>query len=209
MVAVLSGMVVLILMCCRAVPGDEHPRWMVPGQFVRGLFETGTRPRISGPAEQWVANVPETTWQYIVIHHSASESGSVESIHKEHRLRKSADGNPWLGIGYHFVIGNGHGMNDGSVQSTFRWNEQIHGAHSGSAVFNTRGIGICLIGNFEKSQPTKAQLQSIRQLVRVLAIRHRIPRENLMGHASVKATACPGKHFPLNEVRMVIPERQS
>jgi hypothetical protein len=156
-----------------------------------------------------MASVPETAWQFIVLHHSASESGSVESIHEEHRSRKDAEGNPWLGIGYHFVIGNGHGMNDGSVQPTFRWDEQIHGAHSGSAMFNTHGIGICLIGNFENTQPTKAQLQSVRDLVQALAARHRIPRKNLMGHASVKATACPGKHFPLKEIRMVIPETQS
>lgn len=159
--------------------------------------------------QRWMASVPETTWQYIVIHHSATETGSVKSIHEEHRQRIDASGNPWLGIGYHFVIGNGDGMTDGFVEPTFRWKEQIHGAHSGHAIFNARGIGICLIGNFENAQPTKAQLKSVRDLVRVLAVRHGIPPENLIGHASVKATVCPGKYFPLKEIKLVIPQRSS
>lgn len=100
-------------------------------------------------------------------------------------------------------------MKDGAVEATFRWNEQIHGAHSGSVLFNARGIGICLIGNFEKTPPTKAQWQSVQELVKVLAFRHGITREKVVGHASVKATACPGKHFPLKELRAVIPESQS
>ena len=86
------------------------------------------------------------------------------------------------------------------------WDEQLHGAHSGNAMFNARGIGICLIGNFEQAPPTKEQMQSVRTLVAVLATRHQIPRERIIGHAAVKATACPGKHFPLNELRQVIPE---
>jgi hypothetical protein len=200
---------VLLVLSCQGTQGDDGQRWMIPGRVARALSEGRNRPASQEPAGRWMANVSETGWQYIVIHHSASDSGSVDSIHEEHRRRRDADGNYWLGIGYHFVIGNGRGMQDGSIEPTFRWNEQIHGAHSGNAMFNTRGIGVCLIGNFEKARPTNAQLQSVRELVRVLAIRHRIPRERLLGHSSVKATACPGKHFPLNEIRMVIPERQS
>jgi hypothetical protein len=208
--ATLSGTAILAaVLTCNAMQADEHQRWMIPGRVVLGLSNDRTHPSPSRPVNRWIAHVPETAWQYIVIHHSATESGSVNSIHKEHRLRMDADGNPWLGIGYHFVIGNGDGMKDGSVEPTFRWNEQIHGAHSGHAVFNARGIGICLVGNFENAQPTKAQLKSVRELVQVLAVRHGIPRKNLVGHASVKATACPGKHFPLKEIRMVIPERSS
>ena len=188
------------------VQGDEPRRWMISGRIASGLSSAATQPGISKPERGWRAEVDESSWQYIVIHHTATGSGSVESIHEEHRRRKDADGNPWLGIGYHFVIGNGDGMQDGLVESTFRWEEQIHGAHSGNAMFNARGIGICLIGNFEQSPPTMTQMQAVRNLVKVLATRHQIPRERIIGHASVKATACPGKYFPLNELRLVVPE---
>ncbi len=181
---------------------------MISGRAVLGL--SGGQQSSQGSRQDvkklWMADVEETQWEYIIIHHSATESGSVESIHEEHLQRRDAEGNHWLGIGYHFVIGNGHGMPDGTVESTFRWKEQVHGAHSGSAVFNSRGIGICVIGSFEDAPPSKAQLDSLKTLVKVLSIRHRIIPEKFMGHAAVKTTACPGKHFPLNEVRQVISE---
>ena len=186
------------------VVAQENRSWMISGATVRGLSGGRTKAKPTDSKRSWMAEVEETEWQYIVIHHSATESGSVESIHEEHSNRRDAEGNPWLGIGYHFLIGNGLGMSDGTVQATFRWKEQIHGAHSGNEVFNARGIGICLIGNFEETHPSKAQINSLKSLVQVLAARHRIAPERLMGHASVKATACPGKHFPLNEIRQVI-----
>ena len=183
---------------------QEDRSWMISGAAIRGMSGVRTRSKPTDSKSSWTAEVEETEWQYIVIHHSATESGSAETIHAEHLKRRDAEGNPWLGIGYHFVIGNGQGMPDGSVQATFRWNEQIHGAHSGSEVFNARGIGICLIGNFEETHPSTAQMNSLKSLVRVLTARHRISPERLIGHSSVKATACPGKHFPLKKIRQVI-----
>ncbi len=154
--------------------------------------------------QEWRAEVPESRWNWLILHHSATASGSVETIHDEHRRRTDGQGNQWLGIGYHFVIGNGNGMPDGHVAATFRWEQQIHGAHSGHAIFNARGVGICLIGNFEISAPTVKQLAAVKRLVRVLAVRHQIPADRVIGHSSVKATSCPGKKFPMQEVREVI-----
>lgn|GEM_PF-1511658 len=145
-------------------------------------------------------HAPERDWQFIVIHHSATDSGSVESIHREHRSRRDRSGNPWLGIGYHFVIGNGEGMADGEISSTFRWKQQLHGAHSGSLQYNDCGVGICLIGNFEESSPSRAQLDAVTELIKHIAKRHQIPASAVVGHRHVRATACPGRHFPLREI---------
>lgn len=148
----------------------------------------------------WRPSVTENKWIYVVVHHSATADGSVESIDAEHRRRKDSSGNPWLGIGYHFVIGNGSGMADGKVQPTFRWNKQIHGAHSGSMVHNANGIGVCLIGNFQTHAPTDKQLKAVTQLVGDLSQRYKIPARLVIGHNTVKPTACPGKNFPLQDV---------
>ena len=129
-------------------------------------------------------------WKVIVLHHSATSQGSVESIHEAHLRRK------WLGIGYHFVIGNGKGMPDGAIEPTFRWKQQMHGAHAGVKDFNETGIGICVIGNFENGPPSAKQIQSMQTLVSWLKRTYKIPQEKIIGHKSVKATACPGKHFP-------------
>ena len=188
---------------------QESRAWMIPGSAARGLSATSGETEGKDGKQSWMADIDEADWDYIIIHHSGTESGSLESIHNQHLQRRDAEGNRWLGIGYHFLIGNGQGMPDGTVQATFRWKEQIHGAHSGDAIFNARGIGICVIGNFENAPPSKAQLKSLKALVKALAVRHRITPENFMGHRSVKATACPGKHFPLNEIRQVISKTRS
>lgn len=154
--------------------------------------------------QSWKPAVDESRWEYLVLHHSATESGSVESIHAEHSRRKDSAGRPWLGIGYHFVIGNGNGMPDGQVVPTFRWREQLHGAHSGHELFNARGVGICLIGNFELKAPTQKQLQSLKQLLKVLCRRQEISLDRVIGHGSVRATACPGRLFPLRDVREAV-----
>lgn len=149
----------------------------------------------------WKPDAQLREWNYLVLHHTASEMGSVESIHEEHLQRKDKNGNAWLGIGYHFVIGNGNGMDDGQIEPTFRWRQQLQGAHAGIADYNQHGIGIVLIGNFENQPPTDAQTAAVKRLVSVLKREFGIGSSKVLGHSDVKATECPGKLFPLGEVR--------
>ena len=144
--------------------------------------------------------VPSRPWKTIVLHHSATKVGSVATIDAEHRRRKDATGQPWLGIGYHFVIGNGHGMPDGEIEATFRWQQQLPGAHAGSRLHNASGIGICLIGDFNESPPTKKQISSARKLVESLRRRYPIGRRQTIAHRDVKATDCPGRFFPFDQI---------
>ncbi len=151
------------------------------------------------------ADEPIRTWKYIVIHHTATSSGSVESIDQEHSLRRDASGNPWRGIGYHFLIGNGNGMGDGEVQATFRWRDQLSGAHAGDRQFNNFGIGICLVGNFEENGPTPAQVKAVSELVSLLKYQFRITEEQILKHGDLKATACPGRLFPFRKIASIPP----
>lgn len=183
-------------------PTHEHPTQEVP------LSESVDQDRMPqlpfapiGNKNQWQPTVAARNWKHIVLHHTASTAGDVESIHEAHRKNKDKNGNPWLGIGYHFVIGNGHGMADGEIEPTFRWKQQLQGAHAGVSEHNQRGIGICLIGNFSESEPTTAQMASVRRLVRTLAKEYDIPPSEIVGHGDVKATECPGKYFSLKDVR--------
>ncbi len=144
----------------------------------------------------WKPDKEAREWRHIVIHHTASSRDSIESIHEAHLKRG------WEGIGYHFVIGNGSGMKDGEIEPTFRWKTQMHGAHAGNEEYNQHGIGVCLVGNFEDSNPSAAQLASVKRLVGVLKGQYGIKTANVVGHKTVKATACPGKNFPLTEVSL-------
>jgi hypothetical protein len=196
--------------------GDQPP-WMISSHTARGLFSDRASgnppvavPAPAAPAKMQPADslwqMPDGAWKYLVIHHSGTSSGSVQSIHREHQQRRDADGDPWLGIAYHFVIGNGSGMADGQVQATFRWDQQLHGAHAGNALINARGIGICLIGDFEKTAPSTRQLDALRKLVVQLAGRYQISRRQVIGHSSVRSTRCPGRLFPLRKIQEAVPQ---
>jgi N-acetylmuramoyl-L-alanine amidase len=189
----------LLTVLIALLQSSTHQRCLAENHKNVNANNDGLARETEGP--DWLVQQGETVWSYIVLHHSATESGSVPAIHAEHRQRMDVYGKPWLGIGYHFVIGNGHGQPDGQVAATFRWEQQLHGAHSGNATYNARGIGICLIGNFENSPPSPKQMRSLKTLVHTIARRHEIPQANIIGHSSVKATACPGKLFPLEQIR--------
>ena len=145
----------------------------------------------------WVpaANV-EKKWTAIIIHHSATDNGDAAIFDKWHR-----EENHWDGVGYDFVIGNGTNSNDGQVEVTFRWLQQIPGAHCGGTPgnwANVDGIGICLVGNFNKYTPTARQMQSLSKLVTFLQKRYGIPNSRIYGHKNApgaRVTDCPGKNF--------------
>lgn len=149
-------------------------------------------------------------WKTIVLHHSATEGATVEAIDAVHRQRTDSQGRPWLGIAYHFVIGNGEGMPDGAVEPTFRWRQQLHGAHAGTREHNDHGIGICLVGNFDQHPPTPRQLEAARTLIARLQAEHDISPSGVLAHGELVATKCPGRYFspadvlpasPSNDVR--------
>ncbi len=159
------------------------------------------------PPTSWVERVPSRPnaigrldvplgrrWGYIVIHHSYSPSGNEAIFDRYHKSRG------WLGVGYHFVIGNGNGSGDGAVEVTFRWEQQIHGAHAGVKEYNEHGIGICLVGDFEHGYPTDRQMASLAALVNYLQARCGMSTDNILLHRHVKQTACPGKNFPFFEL---------
>lgn len=145
-------------------------------------------------------DAPARDWRHLVLHHSGTPVGSVESIDEEHRGRVDDEGRPWRGIGYHFVIGNGRGMPDGEVQATFRWRQQLAGAHAGKREYNEAGIGICLIGDFESQPPSEKQLAACQRLVAELCHEYAMSPESVIRHSDVKPTECPGQQFPYEAV---------
>lgn len=141
-------------------------------------------------------------WRGIIVHHSATSSGNASEFNALHQRRKDRNGEAWLGLGYHFVINNGHGGADGQVEVGFRWQKQMTGAHCRPRscthnYWNEHTIGICLVGNFEHTRPTQAQYNSLAKLIRFLQERYTIPPGAIQGHGDVPGarTACPGRNF--------------
>jgi len=167
--------------------------------FVAAPTDAGGRESLELPPELQVRVRPRA-WKYIVLHHSATTDGDVRAIDIDHRQRTDSAGEPWLGIGYHFIIGNGRSMGDGTVEATFRWRDQLQGAHAGSRLYNEQGIGICLIGDFDRSPPTPSQTTAAERLVTMLRTRFAIPARNCIRHCDVQNTECPGRLFPLGPI---------
>ena len=141
----------------------------------------------------WEPPEPARPWRFIVVHHSATHKGSAAVFDRWHRRH-----NGWDELGYHFVIGNGTYTGDGRIEVGSRWPKQKHGAHckvGQDETYNDFGIGICLVGNFEKQWPTQAQMHSLARLVDYLSARFEIPDANIIGHGDVDDTRCPGRHF--------------
>lgn len=157
------------------------------------------------PGDWLPPSQPERSWTAIIIHHSGTENGSVAIFDKWHR-----EGNHWEGVGYDFVIGNGTDSGDGQVEVTFRWLNQMTGAHCGGTEgnwANKYAVGICLVGNFDRTIPTTRQMQSLARLVRFLQGRYGIPKSRVYGHNTTpgaRVTDCPGRNFPMAELRWMI-----
>ena len=142
---------------------------------------------------------PTTRWQYIIIHHSATDEGSARSLSFLH-LRRGFS----RGLGYDFVIDNGtKGKSDGQIEISRRWLKQEVGAHCQASEMNHRGIGICLVGNFSKEKVSQAQMDSLIYLVNTLMKYYGISMDHVMGHGQVPdaKTECPGKYFPWAEFK--------
>ena len=140
---------------------------------------------------------PSDKWEYIIVHHSATDVGNALSFDYVHSEKRK-----WKGLGYHFVIDNGtSGKKDGQIETSPRWNHQGDGAHCKANGMNYRGIGICLVGNFNEDRVTPKQMESLVLLVNELKEYYRISNSHILGHGQVKgaSTDCPGKKFPWSE----------
>lgn len=145
----------------------------------------------------WKPAASPRPWQYIVIHHSATGSGGAKSFDRMHRQKG------WDELGYHFVIGNGSDTGDGVIEVGSRWPKQKYGAHCKTPDnrYNDFGIGICLVGDFDKSNPSPAQLRALAKLTSHLMKTYNIPPNRVIGHGDAKPTECPGRNLSVAAVR--------
>ncbi len=145
---------------------------------------------------------PGNNWKYIIIHHTGTEIGNANIIHRSH-----GDRGFWQGLGYHFLIDNGTlGKGDGQIEMSPRWIKQQSGAHCKAGGMNETGIGVALVGNFNQEPPTARQIESLNYLLRMLSNYYHISSSNIMGHRDVPGanTDCPGRRFPWPVIRQAL-----
>lgn len=138
--------------------------------------------------------VQKGRWKYIVLHHSGTPSGNAKMFDYYHRAKGMENG-----LAYHFVIGNGSDSEDGEIEIGGRWLKQLQGGHVKGDALNEISLGICFVGNYNSSRPTKKQIAAAIELIVYLRQRCGKPYPILDGHKEINPhhTDCPGKLFPL------------
>lgn len=124
---------------------------------------------------------------YIVLHHAEAVKCTAQDIHSWHRA------NGWTGIGYHFFV-----RKDGTIYRGRPIN--VVGAHVQG--MNSCSIGICAEGDYhtkEKTMP-QAQKKSIIELCQYLK-KNYYPNAKIVGHKEIGDSNCPGRYYPLDEIK--------
>jgi hypothetical protein len=188
--------------------GYEKPR----GFFAR-LFGVGRSSSVGGSYRFLTSSVRaaidrapvmQRRWQYIVVHNSGTRQGNAAAFDYYHRhVRRMQNG-----LAYHFVIGNGTSTGNGQIEVGDRWRRQINGGHVHSDYLNNIALGICLVGDFNRDQPTRAQLECAEELIRYLRQRcgkignqYAIVKPHREVNPPRWATDCPGDAFPYSWFR--------
>ena len=121
---------------------------------------------------------------HIVLHHASASKCNVNDVHRWHTEKG------WSGIGYHFFVDkNGH-IYEGRPLDTI-------GAHCSG--HNQSTIGICAEGQIETETMTASQKKAIAELLNY--VQGVYPKAVIVGHRELKPTACPGKNYPLSELK--------
>jgi hypothetical protein len=190
--------------------GYEKPR----GFWSRLFGGGGRRSTSSGAGYRYLASsvraqidrapVARSRWQFIVVHNSGTRQGNAAAFDYYHRhIRRMQNG-----LAYHFVIGNGTSTGNGQIEVGDRWRRQFNGGHVHSDYLNNIALGICLVGDFNRDQPTRAQLDCCEELIRYLRQRcgkvgdhYPIVKPHREVNPPRWATDCPGDVFPYSWFR--------
>lgn len=139
----------------------------------------------------------------IIIHHSggtdanplADTSNQTAEIIKSWHLQKG-----WSDIGYNWVIEKTGKVVKGR-------DEDKDGAHTIGQ--NSSSIGICVVGNFDATYPTKEQETSLSKLMLDIITRYpAITKEAIYPHRKYAVKTCYGNHLKDDWAKNLIKEPQ-
>lgn len=169
---------------------------------------------------------------YVIIHHSATDDSLVhsnfEAIRRYH-MSYAVDGHSvsreefyrlkkldpkryyktaWDDIGYHHVIE----FEDNKMKLKKGREHDVPGVHAYQKMrtrdgkldsINNQSIGICIVGNFDKTKLTKKHEKEIVGYVSLLLVLYKIPLINVLGHNEIPGVAksCPGKKINMTRIR--------
>jgi len=113
----------------------------------------------------------------------------LEAIRNSHLSRMRAGD-----IGYHYIIDRAGRIWEGRPL-------QYQGAHAGG-VNNQRNIGVMVLGNFDRQDPTSAQMNTLLSTVRTLRRQYNVSSDRIYTHQELAPTRCPGTALQPRMVRL-------
>lgn len=149
-------------------------------------------------AKQPVLTMKKQTPNRITIHHTAVPANTGLSIVKKLRGLQSfsqsdarlADGRrkkAWADVPYHFYI---------AVDGKIAEGRPVAYVGDTNTPYDPTGhVSIVVEGNFDKEEPTMAELEALTSLTAELAQRFDIGRDRIGVHRDFASTACPGKNL--------------
>lgn len=175
----------------------------------RAGAQAAAKPTMVGPDEgafpgvirrsQWASGEPVPALMnrmqpvsHITVHHDGmspflatderSVAGRIELIRRGHLARG------WGDIGYHFVVDRSGRVWQGRP---LVW----QGAHVKDR--NEGNVGVLVLGNFERQQPSEAQLRAVSTHLASLCSVYRVSPRSVLTHREWPgaATLCPGRNL--------------
>ena len=147
-------------------------------------------------------------FEWIHIHHTAVpnapgvnatrayEEERIMRVAEYHRGRHGRDGSGdvWTGPGYHMMVAQSGRRYAVGKAGTFR-------RHLGTGRVNRLGFAICMLGNFENTEPSPQMIESIKDGIAEVKSWERLtsPDVRVVAHrdatSSGFSTACPGRNL--------------
>ena len=156
-----------------------------------------------------------------ILHHSVSSWGDGDTVKKWHMDKKPL-GNGWRAPGYHVVI-----CNDFPNYNSYSTQKPVNGANgridriwsestiaNGCKYANRNALHACMIGDFDKDNPTKEQLESVIRLLVYWCKKYKRSENDIYGHGEMQkkigregySKTCPGKNVDMDEIRNAVKE---
>lgn len=126
--------------------------------------------------------------KYIIVHHSAANTPTpqYDAIDAWHKARGFPQSESGYFVGYHRVI-----EKDGSVRVARRDGER----DADTLGHNFDSLSVCLVGNFDETTPTPAQVDALGALLVEWATRYHIPAGDILPHRHFQNKSCYGSQL--------------
>jgi len=138
-------------------------------------------------------------WTHILIHHSLTPDGDTVDLQAFRRYHVDALG--WSDIGYHYVIERVNGQFEAIVGRPI----YKTGAHCSAYQMNSKAIGLCVAGNFDKEDVPPGAMLKLSEVVKANMMLFNIPIDNIEPHSKYNPVkTCPGLRFDMDLLKRLL-----